>query len=122
MNGQHVGQEQDSLPVQSPAADIVQRDDSYYIVLDMPGVQKEDLDIAVDKDVLTVSGNTSYPDLSNAKLWVSEFANLRFVRKFTLSDAVDKENIKASQRNGVVAVHLPKAERVQPKKIEIESG
>jgi HSP20 family molecular chaperone IbpA len=111
-----------SLSRVHPAADIVQRDDSYYIVLDMPGVRKEDLDVSVDKDVLTVAAETSYPDIHNMKQWENEFGNVYFVRKFTLSDAVDRDGIKASMKNGVVTLHLPRAERVQPKKIEIESG
>jgi HSP20 family molecular chaperone IbpA len=111
-----------TLPRVHPAADIVQRDHSYYIVLDMPGVRKEDLDVTVDKDVLTVAGETSYPDIQNQKQWENEFGNVYFVRKFTLSDAVDRDKVKASMKNGVVTLHLPRAERVQPKKIEIESG
>jgi len=116
------GSQQGTLPRVHPAADIVQRDDSYYIVLDMPGVKKEDLDVSVDKDVLTVAGETSYPVLENETLQENEFGNVYFLRRFTLSDTVDRDGIKASLRNGVVILHLPKAERVQPKKIEIESG
>jgi len=121
MSASQVTQEK-SLPKVNPAADIVQREDSYYIVLDMPGVRKEDLDVSVDKDVLTVAGETSYPELTNVKQWENEFGNVFYQRKFTLSDAVDRDGIKASMKNGVVTLHLPRAERVKPKKIEIEQG
>ncbi len=113
---------QTNLASLSPAADIVQRDDSFYILLDMPGVNKETLDVSVDGEVLTVSGTTSYPELLGAQVWRNEFDNVEFVRRFTLSDAVDKDNIKASLRNGVVTLHLPKSEKLQPKKIQIENG
>ena len=111
-----------SLPRVNPAADIVQKDDSYYIVLDMPGVRREDLDVSVDKDVLTVAGETSYPDIESQKQWENEFGNVAFMRKFTLSDSVDRDGITAGMKNGVVTLHLPKADRVKPKKIEIEQG
>ncbi|NCC58164.1 MAG: Hsp20 family protein, partial [Synergistales bacterium] len=51
-----------------------------------------------------------------------EFGSGEYVRKFTLSDSVDRERIKASMKNGVLELFLPKAEKAKPRKIEIHSA
>ncbi len=103
-----------------PYADILQKDDAYYILVDMPGVDKKDLNISIDKDTLTIEGKTSYPDFGKERLWEQEFDNVKYVRKFTLADTVDKEKIKANFKNGVLKIYLPKVKELQSKKIKIE--
>ena len=103
-----------------PYADILQKDDAYYILVDMPGVDKKDLNISIDKDTLTIEGKTSYPEFGKEKLWEQEFDNVKYVRKFTLADTVDKEKIKANFKNGVLKIYLPKVAELQSKKIKIE--
>ena len=103
-----------------PYADILQKNDSFYILVDMPGVDKKDLNISIDKDTLIVEGKTSYPEFSKERIWEHEFDNVRYFRKFTLADTVDTENIKANLKNGVLKIHLPKKPELKPKKIEIE--
>ncbi|MFP4212755.1 MAG: Hsp20/alpha crystallin family protein [Desulfohalobiaceae bacterium] len=110
------------LPQVSPAADIIQKDDSYYILMDMPGVNKDKLDISVDENVLTVQGKTEYPQPEQERLIESEFGNAQYMRKFTLSDNVDKENIQANLKNGLLRLHLPKSPETKPKRIEIQAG
>jgi HSP20 family molecular chaperone IbpA len=121
MAGEVRQQERQELAKVRPAADILQQDDSYAILLDMPGVSREDLSISVDKDVLTVEATTSYPSMTDKRLVENEFGNVHYIRKFTLSDAVDKQSIKAHFKNGLVKLQLPKAEALQPKKIQIEA-
>ncbi len=103
-----------------PYADILQKDDAFYILIDMPGVDKKDLNISIDKDTLIIEGKTSYPNFEKEKLWEQEFDNVKYVRKFTLADTVDKEKIKASLKNGVLKIYLPKVAELKPKKIKIE--
>jgi HSP20 family molecular chaperone IbpA len=110
------------LPEVRPVADIVQKDDSYYIIVDMPGVKKEGLDIAINENVLTVQGSTSYTFPEQERLMENEFGNVHYIRKFTLSDTVDTERINANLSNGVLRLHLPRREELQPKKIKIEQG
>lgn len=111
-----------NLPNIRPAADIIQKNDSYYILIDMPGVNKEDLDISIDKKSLVVQGKTSYPKMEQEKVLENEFDDVRYLRQFTLSDIVDKDNIKANWQNGLLRLHLPKVKETEPKKIEIQSG
>lgn len=117
-----VRQEKKDLPRIRPAADILQKDEAFYILIDMPGVKREDLEIAVDKNVLTVEGDTSYPQAENEKFFENEFGNVHYIRKFTLSDAVEKNNIQAHLSNGQLRLDLPKAKELQPRKIEIKSS
>jgi HSP20 family molecular chaperone IbpA len=117
-----VKQNKKELPRIRPAADILQKNDAFYILVDMPGVKREDLEIAVDKNVLTVEGDTSYPQADNEKFFENEFGNVHYIRKFTLSDAVEKDSIQAHLTNGQLKLHLPKAKELQPRKIEIKSS
>jgi len=117
-----VRQDKKDLPRIRPAADILQKDEAFYILIDMPGVKREDLEIAVDKNVLTVEGDTSYPQAENEKFFENEFGNVHYIRKFTLSDAVEKNNIQAHLSNGQLRLDLPKAKELQPRKIEIKSS
>lgn len=115
-------QQTQDLPQVRPAADILQKDDSYYILIDMPGVNKKKLQISVDDNVLTVQADTDYPRTEQESYIENEFGNAQYIRKFTLSDNVDKENIQANLKNGLLRLHLPKSPEAKPKRIQIQSG
>ncbi|MGM0423579.1 MAG: Hsp20/alpha crystallin family protein [Thermodesulfobacteriota bacterium] len=115
-------QQGQGFPQVRPAADILQKDDSYYILIDMPGVSKDKLDISVDENVLSVQADTAYQPQGQESLIENEFGNVQYVRKFTLSDNVDKENIQANLKNGLLRLHLPKSPETKPKRIEIQAG
>jgi HSP20 family molecular chaperone IbpA len=108
------------LPRVRPAADILQENEAFYILMDMPGVKRDDLVISADKNTLTIEADTSYEHAENERFIENEFGNVHYVRKFTLSDAVDADNIKANLKNGLLNLHLPKAEELKPRKIEIQ--
>ncbi len=108
------------VPYVRPPADIIQKDDSYYILLDMPGVNMKDIEISVNNDVLTIDAATGYVYSENEKLLDNEFTNVHYTRRFTLSDTVDREGIKANLKNGLLKLHLPKVQKQEPKKIEIK--
>jgi len=108
------------LPRIRPTADIIQENEGFSILMDMPGVKREDLVISADKNNLTVEADTSYAHKENERFIENEFGNVHYVRKFTLSDAVDANNIKANLKNGLLKLHLPKAEELKPRKIEIQ--
>jgi HSP20 family molecular chaperone IbpA len=113
---------QEEYPKVQPFTDIIHKDDSYYIIMDMPGVTKEKLDISIEKDVLTVEATTEYPSFEGKNILRNEFGNVKYIRQFTLSDAVDREKIGARLKNGVLTLTLPKAEKLQPQKIQIETA
>jgi HSP20 family protein len=114
--------EEKGLPRAKPATDIVETADGFYIYMDIPGVSKESLIIDLNEDEIKVSGRTSYPTPDGEKLIHVEFGNGEYYRGFTLSHIVDKARIKANVKNGVLELHLPKAEKAQPRKIDIQMG
>lgn len=110
------------IPEVYPASDIFKRDDTYFILVDMPGVSKDNLNISIDDKKLTVEGTTKYPEEEKGQTLNREFGNVKYTRSFTLADTVDKDKISANLKNGVLKLELPKLEELQPKKIEIQEG
>ena len=122
MNQEVEKKEASSLARIRPSTDILEKEDGFHILMDLPGVNKDDLVIDLDDNALTVKGKTSYPEPDKEKIVDSEFGNVEYLRKFTLSDAVDKQAIEANLKEGVLELYLPKAEEAKPKRIEIQSG
>ncbi len=122
MNGNEARTEERRLPRVRPATDIIEKEDGFYIYVDMPGVGKDALVIDLNEDELKVSGKATYEMPEGRKLGHVEFGEGEYFRSFTLSHIVDKERIKATFKDGVLELYLPKYEKVQPRKIEIQAG
>ncbi|MEM1176432.1 MAG: Hsp20/alpha crystallin family protein [Pseudomonadota bacterium] len=106
-----------------PAADIVEYADAYLVRLDVPGVSKDAIDIETDKGLLSISGERpAYDDGEDARLTRSERLAGKFVRRFTLPDSADVEQIRAQAREGILEVRIPKLAEVQPRKISVEAA
>ena len=106
-----------------PAVNTREASDAYYIEIDLPGVKKEDVDVSVDKNVLTISGKReSSQEIKEDNYYRVESAYGKFSRSFTLPENVDVEKIKASNENGVLEIVIPKQEVIKEttKKIEIQ--
>lgn len=114
--------EERRLPRVKPATDIIEKEDGFYIYVDMPGVAKSDLVIDLNEDELKVSGKAEYVLPEGQKLGHVEFGGGEYFRSFTVSHIVDKERIKATLKEGVLELHLPRQEKAQPRKIEIQAG
>ncbi|WP_418640944.1 Hsp20/alpha crystallin family protein [Sulfurimonas sp. ST-27] len=106
-----------------PAVNTREGDDAYYIELDLPGIKKEDVEISVDKNILTIKGKREVKkEEEKEDYYRIESAYGTFSRSFTLPEKVDSENIRATGENGVVEITIPKlkVEKDTTKKIEIE--
>lgn len=104
----------------SPATDILEMEDGFHILMDLPGVRQEDLTVDIEESELTIKGVSSYAENENGKRRMhTEFGSHTFARSFTLSDMVDRENVKAELKNGVLQLYLPKAEAMKPRRIMI---
>ena len=106
-----------------PAVNTREASDAYYIEVDLPGVKKEDVDVSVDKNVLTISGKREVSnEIKEDDYYRVESAYGKFSRSFTLPENVDVEKIKASNENGVLEIVIPKQEVIKEttKKIEIQ--
>jgi len=114
--------ENKSLPVLTPAVNLYEREHEVVIVADMPGVDEKDVDISVEKHVLTISGQAGWSEPAGYDLQYREFAPVEFRRVFSLTSDLDVDNIKAVIKNGVLTVTLPKSEKARPRKITVTAA
>lgn len=118
-----VQKSESQLPRVRPATDILEREDGFYIYMDMPGVKKEHLIVDLKENEVVVSGKTSHAGQTADEKYIEvEFGDGEYFRTFTLADVVDRERIRANLKNGCLELHLPKLEKSSPKKIEITAG
>ena len=111
-----------NLPRYRPATDILEREDGFYIYMDLPGVAREDLSIDLQEDELTVVGRTSLEQGDDEHFVEMQFGDCEYVRSVSVTDIVDRERIRANLEDGVLELHLPKLEKTRPKRIEITTG
>lgn len=105
-----------------PATDILERENGFYVYMDLPGVKREDLIIDLEEDELTITGKTSLDLGENEHFVEMQFGDCEYVRTISITDMVDRERIKANLDGGVLELHLPKVEKEQPKRISITAG
>ncbi len=103
-----------------PPVDIYETDDALTVVVDLPGVGKDNVDVRVEENVLTIKGTPDYEPPAN--LLLGEFNLQGYYRQFQLSDEVNQGRISADSKNGVLTIHLPKAEKSKPKQIKVKLG
>jgi HSP20 family protein len=105
-----------------PSVDIHQESDKFVVRADLPGVEPKDINVTAENGVLTVSGERKF-ERSEEQKGNSRFERVegRFVRRFTLPDNVQTDNIRARHANGVLELTIPKAAAPEPKKISVET-
>jgi len=105
-----------------PQVDIYTADEEIVILADMPGTGENDIDISLEKNVLTISGFVSSGAPDGYELAYGEYGVGDFQRSFTLSDEIDQNNIEASLSNGVLRLTLPKAPKAKARKIAVTAA
>lgn len=105
----------------TPYVDIVERKDDIVVIADMPGVDEKNVDVTIDKNVLTIYGKVDIDAPEGHKLLLHEYGIGDYHRVFTLSDEVDKDKIQASVKNGVLKLVMPKAESARMRKIPVHA-
>jgi len=102
-----------------PPVDIYENENEFVIKAEMPGVNKDGVNVTLDNNELEINGkiNGNLPDKNDLKY--SEFNLHNYHRKFNVGDIIDRNALKAGLDNGILTVTLPKKEEVKPKKIEI---
>ena len=101
-----------------PPVNITARNDEYLLEIEMPGVNKEGLEISVEGNQLTIVGKRQ-PEHIAGEVVYRESAEGEYRRVFEISSDIDTGKISAEMHQGIVTLHLPKAERVKPRKIKI---
>ncbi|NPA65824.1 MAG: Hsp20/alpha crystallin family protein [Epsilonproteobacteria bacterium] len=107
----------------TPAVNTREDEDAYYIDVDLPGVKKDDVEISIDKNILTIKGKREVrKEVKEEDYYRIESAYGTFARSFTLPEKVDTENIEAKTEDGVLEIVIPKlkVEKNTTKKIEIK--
>lgn len=108
--------------VYSPRADVVEMSDSIVVIADMPGVSDKDVDITLEKNVLTITAKVTAPPREGYRLAYGEYPEGDYERSFALSEGVDREGIEATVSNGVLRLTLPKAKEAAARKIAVRSA
>lgn len=104
-----------------PPVDIYETESSIVLKAEIPGVDKKDMEIKIEDDTLTIKGEKKVErDTKTENFLRAERAYGAFQRSFTLPKTVERENIKASLKKGVLTLILPKKEEVRPKQISIQ--
>jgi HSP20 family molecular chaperone IbpA len=102
-----------------PYADIYETEDALTVVMEMPGVEKQALDIGVERDVVKVDGRIDFSKYDGMDPVYTEYNVGHYTRSVTLSNKIDQEQISAQLEDGVLTLTLPKAKEAQPRKIAI---
>ncbi len=110
--------------LRAPNADVVENDDAIRVMLELPGLRPDDIEVNLEQNVLTISGEKrEVRDEGEEDRWhLSERRYGRFSRSFVLPKEVEPERIEANFENGVLDVTIPKSEKVKPRRIEVRAG
>ncbi len=105
-----------------PTVDISEFDDRFQLFVDLPGVDPKAVEITLDNGVLTISGERHMQAAPEGEQMIShrsERGHGRFHRRFILPDTVDADKVRASDRNGVLEISIPKQAKAQPRRIKV---
>lgn len=106
-----------------PAIDILEEKERFLLRADLPGVSAEDIDISMDKGLLTISGERREEKSEQAEgLHRVERATGKFYRRFSLPETVNSDGISAKSVNGILEVSIPKQPQVQARRITVEAA
>ena len=113
--------EEPTIPVRVfvPTTDILEDEESLTVVMEMPGVSKEAVNINLQDRVLTVEGRIDFSKYEQLQPVYTEYNIGNFSRSFSLSNSIDQDRIQADMKDGVLTLTLPKAEGAKPRKIAV---
>ena len=105
-----------------PLADIRSTKEGVVLAVEMPGVGPNEVDIDLERRVLTIRGRGRQTSPEGYRRVYSEYPEGDYERVFTLSEEIDEGAIRAEMSNGVLTLTLPKAEAAKPRRIEVKAG
>jgi HSP20 family molecular chaperone IbpA len=115
------GKEESTIPTRTfvPTADIYEDRDSLKVILEMPGVEKGNVDVRVEDGVLSVEGRLDLTKYRGLQPLYTEYNIGNYSRSFRLSNAIDQDKIGAELKDGVLSLTLQKAEKAKPRTIQV---
>ena len=113
--------EESTIPVRVfvPTADIYETQDALKVILEMPGVEKGNVDVHVEDGVLNVEGRLDLTKYQGLQPLYTEYNIGHYARSFRLSNKIDQEKIGAELKEGVLSLTLPKVEEAKPRTIQV---
>jgi HSP20 family protein len=116
-----VSKEEKTVPARSflPTTDIYETEEALTVVMEIPGVEKKDIDVDLENDVLRVEGRNDFSKYEGLEPLYTEYNVGHFARAFTLSRKIDQQQISAQVEDGVLTLTLRKAKEAQPRRIAI---
>ena len=104
-----------------PAVDVAEREEEYQVKVELPGVSKEDVEITMQENILTIRGEKKQEKESTGSSYHRlERSYGSFQRSFTLPTSVKHDKVEAAFNDGILTITLPKAEEAKPKEIKVE--
>jgi HSP20 family molecular chaperone IbpA len=103
-----------------PPVNIIETEDGLILTADLPGANKENLDVNVEKGILTISAPAQH-SVPGTSLY-REFELANYYRQFSIPESLDHEKAQADYANGILTLRIPKAEVAKPKRIEVQVG
>jgi HSP20 family protein len=123
VNDSYAPRTEDAFGVWAPPVDIFESKDHLVLRAEVPGVQKEDMDVRIENGVLTLHGERKQdPDVREENAHRTERVYGAFTRSFSLPTTVDASKVSATYKDGVLEVTVPKAETAKPKTVEIKAA
>jgi HSP20 family molecular chaperone IbpA len=116
-----VSKEEKTVPARYyvPSTDIYETEDALTVVMEVPGVERKDLEVNLENDVLRVEGRIDFSKYEGLDPLYTEYNIGHFARSFTLSSKIDQQKISAQLDDGVLTLTLKKAEEARPRRIRI---
>ena len=105
-----------------PPVDVIEDANGITLFADMPGVPKDKLDVSIDADTLTITGEVALTLDPKMEARYVEVPTPRYRRSFTLGQELDRARIAAELKNGVLKLVIPKSEKAKPRRIEIQAA
>lgn len=102
-----------------PTADIYEDEDALSVVLEMPGVDKGNVEVSVEDGLLKVGGRLDFSKYQDLQPLYTEYNIGNYSRSFSLPDKIDQNKIAAEMKDGVLSLKLPKAKQAKPRTIQI---
>jgi HSP20 family protein len=102
-----------------PVTDIFETDQALTVILEMPGVSRENVDIRLENDVIFIEGRVDFSNYEGLQPLYTEYNVGNYTRSFQVSSKIDQDGITAELKDGVMTLVLPKAEKARPRKISL---
>jgi HSP20 family molecular chaperone IbpA len=106
----------------TPVTRVEEKDEAFTLTVELPGVSEKDIEITLENRTLSVTAENGVQSFKDYALVLTEIPEVRYRAAFDLPERVETAGIKASNKNGLLILALPKREEVKPRRIAITAG